>query len=161
MRQTDSWTDRVTVPGAVKVGAALLWTASAVWTTVSVHHVIGNWTTSGVVSAVIEPASPLATVWFHSSRKWPSTVALVVALVPVVAALAYADQDMFGPVGFAFAAGPVIAECGFLLAAHLNADPAALTADQLASLAELKRESANRTAQRQAALAAGLGGARA
>ena len=118
---------QATIPQAVKAGAAVLWTASAVWTTVSVHHIIGNWTTSGVVTAVIESAYALATVWFHSGRRWYSGAALVVALVPVVAALAYADHQMFGPVGFAFAVGPVIAECGFLLAAHLNADPSALT----------------------------------
>jgi len=146
----------VTLPAAVRVGAGALWIASAVWTTVSVHHVIGNWTTSGVVTAVIESAYGLATIWFHSGRTRLSTAALIVALVPVVAALAYADHDMFGPVGFAFAAGPIIAEAGFLLAAHLSLDPAALTVEQQRALADIRREAADRAARREAQLAAEL-----
>lgn len=141
---------------AVRWGAALLWAASAVWTTVSIHHVIDNWITSGVVTALVESAYALATVWFHHDRSTLATTALVASLVPVVAALAIADRDMFGPVGFAFAAGPIIAEGGFLLAAHLGRDLSELSPEQQAEIHAIQRDSAHRAALRQAELEAEL-----
>lgn len=150
---TDGQTDTGhSLTDSVRWGAGLLWTASAVWTTVSIHHVIGNWVTSGVVTALVESAYVLATIWFHHDRNWISGTALFLSLVPVVAALVAADHDMFGPVGIAFAAGPVIAEGGFLLAAHLGRDQAELTPEQQLEVAEMQREAAHRAAVRAATL---------
>lgn len=146
---------------AVKVGSGLLWFASAVWTFVSVGHIIGKPIPAAVITILLEAAYGAATLYFHHTRNRLSKVLLGAALIPVVAALAIADHQMFGTVGVFFAAGPIVAEGGFLLAARLAEDPTAPDATQRAELYKVMRDAAHESAMAEETLKKDVAGIRA
>ncbi|MDX3860056.1 hypothetical protein [Streptomyces europaeiscabiei] len=131
---------------AVRTAALVLWVSSAIWTGWSLNHIVKTAAVAVVLTVLLEAAYALATLYFHYGRTTLSRWMLGAALVPVVCVLAYADHGMFGWVGVGFAAGPLVAEGGFLLAAWLSVDPAAPTAADMDELNAVLRGSAHQGA---------------
>lgn len=138
---------------AVRTAALVLWVSSAIWTGWSLNHIVKTVAVAVVLTVLLEAAYVGATLYFHYSRTAVSRWLLGAALVPVVGVLAYADRDMFGWVGVGFAAGPLVAEGFFVLAAWLSVDPAAPTAADMEELHAVLRGTAHQGALDAAKLA--------